>query len=92
MPRPRRQRIINFDPAVTYFKPRGVPLRTLEEVGIAPDELQAIKFYDVDQLSQTEAAEKMGISQPTFARTIKRAQRKIAQALIEGKAIRLERR
>jgi predicted DNA-binding protein (UPF0251 family) len=92
MPRPKRHRIINFEPDVTYFKPRGVPMRILEEVRVAPDELQAIKLYDVDQLSQTEAAEKMGISQPTFARTIDKAHRKIAQALIGGRAIRLERR
>ncbi|MEA2057027.1 MAG: DUF134 domain-containing protein [Patescibacteria group bacterium] len=89
MPRPRRRRIINFEPDTTYFKPRGIPMRDLQEVCIAPDELQAIKLYDLDGLSQIEAAVSMGISQPTFARIIKQAHKKIAQGLIRGLAIRL---
>jgi predicted DNA-binding protein (UPF0251 family) len=89
MPRPKRRRIIKFNPSVRYFKPRGVPLRHLQEVNIKPDELQALKLYDVDGLSQIKAAKKMGISQPTFGRILKRAYHKIAQALIKGQAIRL---
>ncbi len=65
-------------------------MRFLQEVEIFPDELEALKLHDVDGLSQTEAAEKMGISQPTFARTINKAYRKISKALISGLAIRLD--
>ena len=67
-------------------------MRFLEEVELLPDELEALKLYEVDGLDQTQAAEKMKISQPTFARIIGTAIKKIAQAIIIGKAIRIEKR
>ncbi len=48
MPRPLRPRRINFSADITYFKPRGVPMRHLEEVALRVDEIQAIKLHDVD--------------------------------------------
>jgi len=90
MPRPRRPRCLRFQPNVYYFKPQGIPLRFLEEVILLPDELEALKLYEVDGLDQIKAAQKMKISQPTFARTLESAQKKVAQAIIKGKAIRIE--
>lgn len=90
MPRPRIPRCVRFNPDVYYFKPQGIPLRMLEEVVLRADELEALKLYDVDGLEQTKAAEKMKISQPTFARILDSAYKKIANALIKGKAIRIE--
>lgn len=90
MPRPKIPRHLCFRPNVYYFKPQGIPLRDLQEVIILPDELEALKLYEVDNFSQTEASKKMKISQPTFARLLDKAQRKIADALINGKAIRVE--
>ena len=90
MPRPKRPRHIRFNPNVKYFKPRGVPMRRLEEVILASDEVEALRLYNLKDLSQTEAAQQMKISQPTFARTINNTYKKIARALIEGYAIRLE--
>ena len=89
MTRPKIRRCLNFNPNVDYFKPRGIPLRELEEVELLADEIEAIKLYMVDGLDQTTAAEKMGISQPTFARTIDTACKKVADALIKGKAIKI---
>ncbi|OGC69556.1 hypothetical protein A2415_03195 [candidate division WWE3 bacterium RIFOXYC1_FULL_39_7] len=89
MTRPKIRRCLNFNPNVDYFKPRGIPLRDLEEVELLADEIEAIKLYMVDGLDQTTAAEKMGISQPTFARTIDTACKKVADALIKGKAIKI---
>lgn len=90
MSRPRIPRRLQFKPDVYYFKPRGIPLRQLEEVVLLPDELEALKLYEVDALEQTEAAGKMKISQPTFARLLASANKKIAEAIINGKAIRIE--
>lgn len=90
MPRPRAPRCLQFKPHVYYFKPQGIPLRFLEEVVLFPDELEALKLYEVDGLAQTAAAKKMKISQPTFARILESANKKIAQAIIAGKAIRIE--
>ena len=90
MPRHKIPRCVRFNPDVIYFKPQGIPLRMLEEVVLRADELEALKLYDVDGLEQTQAAEKMKISQPTFARILDSAYKKIADALIKGKAIRIE--
>ena len=90
MPRPKVPRFIRFRPNVYYFKPRGIPLRMLEETVLLADELEALKLYEVDGLEQTAAAKKMKISQPTFARLLGSANKKIAQAIIKGKAIRIE--
>ncbi|MEA3355618.1 MAG: DUF134 domain-containing protein [Patescibacteria group bacterium] len=90
MSRPKKQRYLQFNPSVYYFKPVGVPLRFLEEVLLEPDQLEALKLHDVDGLEQVKAAEKMKISQPTFARILDGGYKKIAEALIKGKAIRIE--
>jgi predicted DNA-binding protein (UPF0251 family) len=90
MPRPKIPRFIRFNPDVLYFKPRGIPLYELEEVVLQADEAQALKLYEVDSLDQTESAKRMKISQPTFARIIASAHKKIADALVNGKAIRIK--
>jgi predicted DNA-binding protein (UPF0251 family) len=90
MPRPKLPRRIQFNPDVYYFKPQGIPLRFLEEVSLQPDELEALKLHDVDGMDQIAASEKMSVSQPTFGRILDSAYKKIAQAIICGKAIRIE--
>jgi predicted DNA-binding protein (UPF0251 family) len=90
MPRPRMPRCVKFNPCVCYFKPQGIPLRELEEVILMPDELEALKLYEVDLFNQIKAAKKMKISQPTFARILDSGQKKVAEAIVKGKAIRIE--
>jgi len=92
MPRPRKPRCLRFRPGVNYFKPVGIPLRHLDEVVLEHDEIEALKLHDVDGLDQIGAAKKMKISQPTFGRILDSAYKKIANALIKGKAIRIEER
>jgi predicted DNA-binding protein (UPF0251 family) len=72
-----------------YFKPRGIPLSELEEVELLSDELEALKLHDVDGFDQIEAAQKMKVSQPTFGRILDKAYKKIAEAIIGGKAIKI---
>jgi len=90
MPRPKIPRCVRFNPNVYYFKPQGIPLRELEEVVLLADELEALKLHEIDGLEQTEACRKMKISQPTFARILNSAYKKIAEAIVKGKAIRIE--
>jgi predicted DNA-binding protein (UPF0251 family) len=87
MPRKPKLRRVNFSPEVTYFKPRGVPLSFLKEVRLAVDELEALRLADFEEKDQVEAAKQMGISQSTFQRILTRARKKMAEALILGKAI-----
>jgi predicted DNA-binding protein (UPF0251 family) len=65
-------------------------MRELEEVVLEADELEALKLHDFDGLGQIEAAKKMEISQSTFARVLDSAYKKIAEAIVEGKAVRIE--
>jgi len=90
MPRHKIPRCVDFNSKIVYFKPQGIPLRMLEEVVLSSDEIEALKLYEVDDLDQTKAAEKMKISQPTFARILASANKKIAEAIVHGKAIRID--
>ncbi|HOE27216.1 MAG: DUF134 domain-containing protein [Candidatus Aureabacteria bacterium] len=90
MSRPKCTRQISAMPDVTYFKPAGVPLRMLEEIVVSLDEVEAIRLADLEGAYQEQAARGMNISRPTFSRLIVSAHRKIADALVNGKALRLE--
>lgn len=90
MSRPKKPRFLRFQPNVFYFKPRGIPLRFLEEVILLPEELEALKLHDLDQLEQKKAAQKMAVSQSTFQRILASTYHKVSEALVKGKAIRLE--
>jgi uncharacterized protein len=90
MSRPTKCRQVAFLPGVTYFKPAGIPLRLLEEVQLTVEEVESIRLKDVERLEQQKCAEKMNISRPTFQRILTSARRKTAEALLNGKAIRIE--
>ena len=90
MVRPRLCRKVGFNPHVTYFKPRGIPLRELEESILAVEEFESVRLKDLLGLDQKECAKKMNISQPTFHRLVLSARKKIADAIINGKAIKIE--
>lgn len=90
MPRPYRCRRVRWDPPFTYFKPAGVPVRELEEVVLRVDEYEALRLADREGMPQVEAAERMDVSQPTFSRLLDSARGKVAEAIVSGKAIRVE--
>lgn len=90
MPRPRLCRKVSVEPDINYFKPAGVRMVDLEETILTVDEFEAIRLKDLEGIAQEKAAKKMGISQPTFNRLITSARKKTADAIINGKAIRIE--
>lgn len=90
MARPYRCRRIRCKPDTNYFKPRGIPLAALDEVKLTLDELEAVRLADFDELYQEEAAKKMNISRQTFGNIIDSAHRKIADALLHAKALKIE--
>jgi predicted DNA-binding protein (UPF0251 family) len=90
MPRPTKCRRVAFIPAVNHFKPAGIPLRLLEEVCLSVEEAEAIRLKDLEGLEQEQCAERMGISRPTFQRVLESSRQKMANALLHGKAIRIE--
>jgi hypothetical protein len=90
MPRPRRFRRVRFEPNITYFKPAGVKMIDLEESILTVDEFEAVRLKDLEGLEQDNCAKKMNISQPTFFRLLDSARKKIADAIVNGKAIKIE--
>lgn len=89
MPRPRLRRKICFNPDVTYFKPRGIPISKLDIVELSIEEVEALRLKNVEQFSQIECAEKMNTSQSTFQRILSSAYSKISDAIVNGKAMEI---
>ena len=87
MPRPRHCRRVAQLPQASYYKPRGIPLSVLEEVTLTVDEFEAIRLTDLEGLCQADAAKKMNISRQTLGRVLESAHKKIADALVHGKAL-----
>ena len=77
-------------PRITSFKPAGVPLARLQEIRLSVEEAEAIRLKDLEGLEQEECAGKMNVSRSTFARILLSARQKIADVLLNGKAIRIE--
>jgi|WetSurMetagenome_2_1015567.scaffolds.fasta_scaffold140392_1 uncharacterized protein len=89
MARPIKCRRISNLPGTTYFKPAGIPVRDLEEICLSLEELEAVKLKDLEGLEQERGADSMQISRPTFQRILASAHQKIADALLNGKALRI---
>jgi len=83
-------RRIGFEPGITYFKPAGVPVAELEEIVLTMDEFESVRLKDSIGMNQESAADTIGVSQPTFHRIISSARKKIADAVVNGKAIKIE--
>ena len=90
MSRPKKCRCINCSPNVSYFKPKGIPLETLEEVLLSLDEFEAIRLADHEGFYHEEAAGRMNVSRATFGRILDNARGKVADAIINGKALKIE--
>lgn len=89
MPRPRCRRRLGMPHGPRRFKPQGIPARALEEVALTLDELEALRLADLEGLYHEQAAERMGISRTTFGRILTDGRRKVAEALVQGKMLRI---
>jgi len=87
MPRPRGYRRIRFRAQARYFKPQGVPMRYLRSIELTPEEVEALRLKNIKDMDQIKAARMMNTSQSTFQRILSSAYKKMSQAVIEGKAI-----
>jgi len=88
--RRRKCRFVADVPAVTVFKPQGVPMGQLYGVVLGLDGLEAMRLVDGEGLSQEEAAVLMQVSRPTLCRILAEARSQVARALSRGWAIRIE--
>jgi uncharacterized protein len=90
MSRPKCCRRVGRLPDKNYFKPRGIPSSQLDEVVLSLDEYEAVRLADFDGLYQEQAALEMNVSRQTFGRIIAEAHKKIADVLVNGKALKIE--
>ncbi|MBN2537018.1 DUF134 domain-containing protein [candidate division WOR-3 bacterium] len=90
MPRPRRCRWVLAEPRVMCFKPRGLPMRSLDRVVLTFDEVEALRLADCEGWYQERSADSMKVSRPTFGRILAAARGKVADALLHGKALVFE--
>ncbi len=90
MARPTKWRKVENMPNIQYFVPADIHPDILQENVLRVEELEAIRLKDVEGLEQEECAEKMEVSRQTFQRILISAREKVADSLINGKAIRIE--
>ncbi|PLX25918.1 hypothetical protein C0580_00975 [Candidatus Parcubacteria bacterium] len=87
--RPKLNRCVKIKPKARYFKPKSIPMSTLEEVELTQEELEALRLKNIEGNNQVDCAKKMKTSQSTFQRILSSAYKKISQALVLGKAIKI---
>ncbi len=90
MPRPRKPRFVNSPPIVDGFRPHPCHKRGIETVFLPLEGLEAIRLRDYEGLSQEQGAERMNVSRATFGRILLQARKRIAEALVLGKMLRIE--
>lgn len=90
MPRCKKQRCCRLLENERIFKPTGIPLSEMEIIDIEIDELEAVRLCDYEEKSQIETAEIMEISRGTVQRLLNSGRRKILDALLHLKAIKLK--
>ncbi len=89
MPRPCIRRRIRGNPNSSYFKPAGIRMIDLEETLLTMPEFEAIRLVDFKETSQEQAGEQMQVSQSTLSRILKSGRKKISDAIVNGKAIKI---
>lgn len=90
MPRPISERRLSAPIPPREMKPAGIPAKELTHIILGFDEAEAIRLADYEGLYQEAAARRMGVSRQTFGNIIETARRKVADALLNGKALRIE--
>lgn len=90
MPRPTEKRHVKGPPPCGFFKPAGIRAVDLEEVCLTVDEFEVLRLIDYEGVYQEKAADAMGVSRQTVGRMAERARRKVADVLVNAKALRIE--
>ena len=88
MPRPKKPRFVSGYPTLAAFVPEGVPITG--EVYLSVEGLEAVRLSDFEGLDQEAAANLMEVSRQTYGRILTHARQVVAEALITGKALRVE--
>jgi predicted DNA-binding protein (UPF0251 family)/predicted Fe-Mo cluster-binding NifX family protein len=87
--RPRKCRMVNAAPHVSYFKPRGVPIRQINEIHLTVEGYEALRLADYRKMTHASAAMQMQVSRQTFGRILAQARQTVAKALVCGLALKI---
>ena len=87
MPRPRKNCRCRRFHGDRVFKPRSIPMRSLDSVELELAEFESLRLCDRERLHQAEAAKRMGVSRGTVQRLLERGREKVAEAITESKAL-----
>ncbi len=88
--RPKKTRWVKCLPGERCFKPGCKSPVKLDGVVLTIDEFEAIRLADLEELTHAQAAKLMKISRPTFTRILTLAHLKVADSLVNIKAIKIE--
>ncbi len=86
--RPKKVRFIQNMPKIVQFSPRGKPGRP-DEIELTLDQFEALKLADYQLFNQQQGAIAMRLSRASFGRVLRQARKKIADALVNGKTIKI---
>lgn len=90
MPRPPKCRLIENIPEVKYFKPRGMPMSNLEELILPLEGFEALRLVEIEGFDHDQASIRMNVSRQTFGRILASARKTLAEAVVLGRALRIE--
>ena len=65
-------------------------MRELTEIYLTVEGYEALRLAEIEGLTQEEAAERMNVSRHTFGRILAQARKAVAQAVVQGRALRIE--
>jgi len=88
MPRPKKTRFVSKYPTISAFTPEGVPQTGV--ISLSLEGLEAIRLSDFERLDQETAAKVMAVSRQTYGRILGEARHIVSEALVAGKALRIE--
>ncbi len=89
MPRPVTGRCVRAGMRARVMRPVGIRVGELEETTLGLDEAESLRLADLEELYHEAAARNMGVSRATFGRILQGARKKVADAIVNGKALRL---
>jgi len=90
MSRPRIKKKVEWHCNFTHITPVGQGIIQIEEILVSHEELEALRLKDCLGLEQKQAAKAMNISQPTFHRLLREARKKISDAIVNSKQIKIK--
>lgn len=88
--RPKKTRWVTCDPGERCFRPQCKPLNKLKGITLNLDEFEVLRLAHLEGYDQAKIARQMKIHQSTISRILTSAHKKIADALVNIKAIRIE--